>query len=118
MVMTSSRKNNLAEAAVLWLRERMPGTWSVELSSQLEMAMGAGRADATIEVRSPNLSATLAVEERRSLGPRDVDRLLGSLGRTRRPRSPNIPILVVAPWLSARTRDLLAAEGLNYIDLT
>ena len=29
-----------------------------------------------------------------------------------------IPILLVAPWLSSRTRELLASEGVNYLDLT
>lgn len=112
------RENGLVEAAVLWLRERVPDSWTVELSSRREVATGPGRADAAIEVRSPNVYATFAVEARRSLGPRDVSRLFGGLGRTLRALSPNIPILVVAPWLSARTRELLAAEGVNHIDLT
>ena len=30
----------------------------------------------------------------------------------------NSATLVVAPWLSGRTREVLAAEGINYIDLT
>jgi DNA-binding transcriptional ArsR family regulator len=112
-----SRENDLIEAAISWLRDRVPASWTVDLSSR-EVGTGEGRADATIELRSPNLYATFAVEARRSLGPREVDRLFGSVGRTLRALSPNIPVLVVAPWLSARTRELLAAEGVNYIDLT
>ncbi len=107
------RENDLVEAAVAWLRERVPSTWIVDLSGR-ELATG----DAAIEVRGQNSYATVAVEARRSLGPRDVDRLFGSVGRTLRALSPFIPILVVAPWLSARTRELLAAEGVNYLDLT
>jgi hypothetical protein len=75
------------------------------------------RADA-IEIRSPNAWATVAVETRGSFGPRDVDRLLGGLGRILRALSPGISVLVVAPWLSPRTRELLRAEGVNYLDLT
>jgi hypothetical protein len=30
----------------------------------------------------------------------------------------NAPVLIVAPWLSARTRELLAERGINYIDQT
>ena len=30
----------------------------------------------------------------------------------------NIPILAVSPWMSARSRELLAKDGINFIDLT
>ncbi len=104
---TLPRENDLIEAAAAWLRERVPATWAVDV-----------RPEAAIEVRDPGVYATLAVEARRSIGPRDIERLFGSLGRRVRALSPNIQILVVAPWLSARTRELLAAEGVNYVDLT
>jgi hypothetical protein len=104
---TLLRENELIEAAAAWLRERVPAAWAVNV-----------RPEAAIEVRGTGVYATLAVEARRSLGPRDIERLFGSLGRRVRALSPNIQILVVAPWLSARTRELLAAEGVNYVDLT
>jgi hypothetical protein len=81
------------------------------------MTSGQGRPDGTILINAQNGVARLAVEAKRSLGPRDVAGLFGSIGRTLRALSP-VPILVVAPWLSARTRELLAAEGINYVDLT
>jgi Uncharacterized protein conserved in bacteria len=112
------QENNLIEAAVAWLRERLPTTWSIEPSSRPELLTGPGRVDAAIEIRSSGMYATLAIEAKRSLGPRDVAGLFGSVGRTLLALNPNIPILVVAPWLSTRTRDLLAREGINYIDLT
>lgn len=104
---TLLRENDLIEAAAAWLRERVPAAWTVDV-----------RADSAIEVRSPGVYATFAVEARRSLGPRDVERLFGSLGKRVRALAPNVKILVVAPWLSARTRELLAAEGMSYVDLT
>ncbi len=104
---TLLRENDLIEAAAAWLRERVPAAWAVNV-----------RPEAAIEVRGTGVYATLAVEARGSLGPRDIERLFGSLGRRVRALSPNIQILVVAPWLSARTRELLAAEGVNYVDLT
>ncbi|MGH2987943.1 MAG: type IV toxin-antitoxin system AbiEi family antitoxin [Solirubrobacterales bacterium] len=61
---------------------------------------------------------TLAVEAKRSLAPRDVDRLLPGVTRIVRELAGNIPILVVAPWLSARTQELLEAQDINFIDLT
>lgn len=115
---TPIQGNNLIEAAVAWLRERLPTTWSIEPSSRPELLTGPGRVDAAVEIRSPSVYATLAIEAKRSLGPRDVAGLFGSVGRTLRALNPTTPILVVAPWLSTRTRDLLAGEGINFIDLT
>lgn len=116
---TTIRENDLFDAAVAWLRDRIPSTWSVETSDEPESTAGARRRlDATIVIKSPGVYATLAVEAKRSLGPRDVAGLFGSVGRTLRALYPNTPILVVAPWLSPRTRELLTAEGVNYLDLT
>src|SRR5215467_6358914 len=115
---TTIRENELVNAAVAWLKERLPSTWSVEPSSQGTMAAGQGRPNGTIVINAQNGLATLAVEAKRSLAPRDIAGLFGSVGRTLRALSPNVPILVIAPWLSARTRELLAAEGISYVDLT
>jgi hypothetical protein len=112
------RENDLIQGALSWLRERVPVSWAVELSNRHVGAADADRGDAAIEIRAANAYATLVVEARRSLSPRDVERLLGSVGRTLRSLSPHVPILVVAPWLSARTRELLGAEDVNYLDLT
>jgi hypothetical protein len=112
------RENELVGAAVTWLRKRIPSAWSVEAPNQEAVTGGRGRPDGTIVINGQSVFATLAVVAKRSLGPRDVAGLFGSIGRTLRALSPNIPILVVTPWLSPRTRELLAAEGINYLDLT
>jgi hypothetical protein len=112
-----NRENDLVDAATEWLRARVPNSWTIELRNR-EEGSSAARADAELVIRSPSVYATLAVEARRSLAPREVANLFGSLGRRLRTLSPNVPLLVVAPWLSARTRELLAAEDVNYIDLT
>jgi hypothetical protein len=123
-------ENDLIEAAVDWLQEHVPDSWEAGISARGRTKSGAApppgagpESDAQalapiIEINARNVYATLAVEARRAFGPRDVARLLGSVGRTLRALSPHIPILVVAPWLSARTRDLLAEEAVNYLDLT
>jgi hypothetical protein len=82
------------------------------------MTLGDGRQDGVLVIRSTGVYATVAVEAKRSLGPRDVAGLFGSVGRTLRALSPYVQILVVVPWLSPRTRELLTAEGVNYLDLT
>lgn len=75
--------------------------------------------DAFIELRSPNsIYTTLAVETREAMEPRDVERLLPGLARSLRALAGYVPLLVVAPWLSARTQELLAGENINFLDLT
>jgi hypothetical protein len=112
--------DDLVEQAVAWLRERLPATWEVGRTSRLELREPrAGRSDAALDLRGPSgVYVTIAVEAKRKFGPRDVDRLQGSLGRVFRTLAGNIPILVVSPWLSGRTRDLLREEAINYLDLT
>lgn len=111
------RENDVVEGAVAWLRGRLPEAWTVDVRKR-EEASRPDRVDASIEIRGNGIHNAFAVEARRTLGPREVEHLFGSVGQKLRALSPHIPILVVAPWLSGRTRELLAKEGVNYIDLT
>jgi len=110
----------MAGAAVAWLRDRLPQTWEVGPTSRAEFqATPDGRIDAAIDLKGPmGTSTTMIVEVKRVFGPRDVDRILGGVARTLRTLAGPIPILVVAPWLSQRTQELLGDQGLDYIDLT
>jgi hypothetical protein len=116
-----SEERSLIDVAVAEVRARLPDTWSVELSDR-DFDDGRGgrqRPDALFDVRAPNGTfATILVEAKRAFAPRDVERLLGGLARTLRALTYNVPVLVVAPWISPRTQDLLETEGLNYLDLT
>jgi hypothetical protein len=116
------RETDLVDAAVSWLESRLPSTWIVQRSPRREPTQRHGASanvDAFIDLRSPNGAVTtLAVEARGSMQPRDVERLLPGLARSLRVLAGNVPVLVVAPWLSGRTRELLAAENLNFMDLT
>ena len=112
--------DDLVGRAVAWLQERLPASWEVERASRVELREASGgRADGALDLRGPSgVNVTIAVEARRTFGPRDVDHLQGSLGRVFRTLAGNIPILVVSPWLSQRTQELLRNEGINYLDLT
>ena len=112
------RENDFVEDAIAWLRLRLPADWEIKRSARAELVAETGCLDAAVDIRSPGFETTLVIEAKRSLGPREVTGLFGTVGRTLRTLSPHIPILVVAPWLSRRTRDLLTAEGVNYLDLT
>jgi hypothetical protein len=112
----------LISQAVAWLRNALPGTWRIEPSNRqvvLDRTGESERVDSAIDVVASNgMSATLAVEAKRSIPPRDVDRLLAGLGRTIRALAGYIPVLIVAPWISPRTQELLAERRINYLDLT
>lgn len=112
-------ENEMAEAAVAWLRDRLPQSWEVGPTSRAEFRTQDGRVDAVIDMKGASGTfTTMVIEVKRVFGPRDVDRLLGGVARTLRTLAGHIPILVVAPWLSQRTQELLSDRGLNYLDLT
>ncbi|HZQ80444.1 MAG TPA: hypothetical protein VFB25_00555 [Gaiellaceae bacterium] len=109
-------ERELFEQAKEWLRTKLPKNWSVE--SRPAIQDGRAVVDEIVEIRSPGIFATLAIEVRSTFAPRDVSRLLRGVGGTLRSLTPYVGILVVAPWLSPRTRELLREENFNYLDLT
>lgn len=119
---SSLQETELVDAAAAWLSGHLPPTWSTERRHQAIVGgddAGPQRFDAAIDVRAPNGTyTTFAVEAKRSFLPRDVETLLPSLTRTLRTLAGNVPLLVVSPWLSARSRDLLERDRINYLDLT
>jgi hypothetical protein len=116
----SLHETDLVEAAVAWLTGSLPQGWTAERSSW-HIAGPHGREpttiDPVIQLKGGNATATFVVEAKRSVSPRDVERLMAGLSRTLRPLA-NVSVLVVAPWLSARTQELLRDEEINYVDLT
>jgi hypothetical protein len=114
---------DLIDAAVVQLRRMLPASWTVERSSRVEVTADPGEtrslADGAIDLRDPRGTyVTLAVEAKRSFDPRAVEQLSGGLSSVIRSLASNIPILAVSPWMSARSRELLAEDGINFIDLT
>ncbi len=77
-----------------------------------------GIADAVWLLREPGgVCRELVVAARTGFTPRTADLLVGVYERARQ-LTPDPTIIVVAPWLSPRSREVLAARGLNYVDLT
>jgi DNA-binding transcriptional ArsR family regulator len=111
--------DQMAEAALAWLRDRLPQGWEVGHTSRAEFPRSDGRVGTAIDVKGPGGTfTTMVVEVKRVFGPRDVNQILGGVARTLRTLASHIPILVVAPWLSRRSQELLSEQGLNYLDLT
>lgn len=111
----------MVESAIDWLRQRLPPNWQVTQSRRVP-AIGDSTApregDAVIEVQGGQGVSTMVVEVKRKLLPRDAAMLLSGLARSLRTVAGDVPILVLAPWLSPRTRELLAADGINFLDRT
>ncbi|MGH8994994.1 MAG: type IV toxin-antitoxin system AbiEi family antitoxin [Acidimicrobiales bacterium] len=109
----------MVQAAVAWLREHLPNSWEVAPTGLAGLRAESATVDAAIDLRGPNGTfTTMIVEVKPRFGPRDVERLLTGVGRTLRALSPNVPILLVTTWLSRRSQELLAAERVNFLDLT
>lgn len=91
----------------------LPASWSVT-SSQA----GEAPSDVMWTIQSSDGSATnLLVEVKRVVEPRDVPALLRRIDSIR-DSSASVAAVVAAPFLSLRTRELLAASGTGWFDVT
>lgn len=105
---------SLWDAAVDALGRRLPPKWTVQT---LATANGS---DPDLLIGDPGgTQRSFLVEARLRFNPADAKAVLGgSLTRRLLRTTYPTPLLVVAPFLSSRTRQLLIADGHNYLDLT
>ena len=95
-----------ARAAADAVRDRLPPGWSAEVKP------GPGDEDGQLTLRAPDgRRANLRVVSRKRVSPKDVPHLASQADDASR-------LLLVAPFLSARARELLAAANASYIDAT
>ena len=100
-----------------FLAERMPTGWS--LQARRTEALGRYRVDLLAEIASPaGECAVLAVEIKRTLEPRDVLHAVDQFSTIAAGAIPRAVPVVAAGYLSPRTRALLRARGVGYVDLT
>jgi len=108
-------RSELLEAAIDVLTRLLPERWGVERQSS---AGDAEPADIVITAPGMGSSARLLVELKSSVSTRDVEALIGGPWRRWRRQLGNPAILLVAPYISPRVRQLLAEESVSYVDLT
>jgi hypothetical protein len=104
--------NKLLQAAIEQLRAKLPSGW--RLATPAPAARKQRSIDAVLRIRAPDSNtASILVEAKRQLEPKDLDYLASLL-----PPSRNVPVLVIAPFLSSRTQERLRELGFQYADLT
>src|SRR5690606_38572709 len=95
-----------ARAAADAVRDRLPPGWSAELKP------GSGDEDGLLTLRGADgRRAKLRVVSRKQVSPKDVPHLVSQAEDASR-------LLLVAPFLSARARELLADANASYVDAT
>jgi hypothetical protein len=108
----------LVEDCQRLLRSIVPTEWKIERGGG-ERKLGGSFADAVVHVEAPRgLRGALVVEAKSTLEPRDVASVAARLQSAVELLDPAAARVVFAPWLSARTRSLLEAAGVGYVDLT
>jgi len=116
---TTASAGRFIDLAVEVLSAQIPPSWSVALESPPALSGEGWRPDAIVNIKAPGTRrpARLIVEYKQSITPRvaaDAARRLGSYLS----QDPEATGLVVAPWGSRRTRDVLREAGIGFIDST
>jgi hypothetical protein len=112
---TEVSERELFDAAVDALTRRLPSNWAVEKQTAAE-----DPEVADLVIKSPNAGSQnlIFVEVKKNVSPRDIEALIGGPWRRWRRQMGNRPILLVAPYIGPRVRELLTDEDISYLDLT
>ncbi len=108
-------ESQLLDAAIGVLTRRLPGNWTIEKTS---LGGEPKPRDLMIKGPQPSSQAVVLVEARTNVSPRDVQLLMGGPWRRWRKQTGNYPILVIAPYVSPKVRQMLEEESVGYLDLT
>lgn len=115
MPATQKGEREILDAAVKILSRRLPPNWVAEQAAQGDSDI----ADLVIKTPSNQGQALFLVEVKTDVSPRDVEALMnGPWRKSWRRRMGNQPILLVAPYIGPRVRELLIEESISYLDLT
>jgi len=107
--------NTTFSRALNELRSRLPETWRVDVVEERGYVLGP---DAVVRIVGPNEQASiLTIEVKSRLDPKDVEPLVSRFEMRRWGNDDATP-LVVARFLSERTRERLRTLRSGYIDLT
>lgn len=110
--------NRLIYRAIDELSARLPADWRTEV--EFEPTRSNRVFDALLELCAPDgTCGTLILEAKIRLEPRDVSKIADQLAAYGRLSDGEVAVpVLVAPFLSSRTRERLEEHGVGYIDLT
>lgn len=108
-------ESELLDAAIEALTRRLPSAWAVEKQPS---AGDPEAADLVIKSANTGSQTLVFVEVKANVSPRDVEAFIGGPWRRWRRQMGNQPIMLVAPYIGPRVRELLTEESVSYLDLT
>jgi hypothetical protein len=108
-------EEQLLDAAIELLSRRLPSDWVIEKAS-----VGGEPEPRDLIIKGPNAAsqAFVLVEARPDVSARDVQVLMGGPWKRWRRQAGNQPILLIAPYIGPRVREMLTEESVSYLDLT
>lgn len=110
---TLAAETSLIQPGLKILEERLPPRWRAAWK-KLARTKNDVWYDGMLRITAPDgRSASIAVEVKSRIEPRDALRIAGLAARLG-----NNPLLVLSPFLSEATRDRLREASLNWLDLT
>ena len=95
------------------LEPKLPQAWTVEL-----MPFSDGSSDTLLHLKAGSTSNAMIIEPRLTLTPQEIERSFGAPSFRRLRAQGGRPMIVIAPYLSPRSRELLTKEEICYLDLT
>ncbi|MEX0985535.1 MAG: hypothetical protein WD096_10895 [Actinomycetota bacterium] len=108
-------QSQLLDAAIDMLTRRLPTNWVIE---KISLGGDPEAQDLIIKGPQPSSQTPVAVVARSVVSVRDVQVLMGGPWRRLRKQLGYYPILVIAPYVSPKVRELLVEESVSYVDLT
>lgn len=103
-------KQQVLRAAERVVASSLPPSWSATTSGGSARDTGA---DAVWTVSAPDdVAVTYVVDVKRSVRPRELPEIVAQVHR------PGARVLVIAPYLSSRAREVLRELGASYVDTT
>ncbi len=112
---TTTSDNTTLSRALTEIRSRLPETWRVDVVEGPAFIPGP---DAVVRVVGPNgQTSILTIDVKSRLDPKDVGPIVSRFEMRRWQGAETTPV-IVARYLSERTREILRASGAGYIDLT
>jgi hypothetical protein len=114
MALHGPSEGEILDRSIALLKGILPSNWQVQ--HEPDSDANEGVAETVLNITGPQGAARAVVEIKRSFAPKDVAAVARQASLLRRIAG-SVPIIVMTPWLSERSRELLTQAGINYLDL-